>query len=226
MQKRKTILNQCNYSNHVRWSYDLTHQAIAAAASGMHKFTGLDDRCVKFTVHLQDPARHRDVCSLLFGIAEKFFDDLCRKKPSITHCGLMSFLDVNGSKFTGASRDLTQAHCHGFLFTPHGVVDQEYSQLSDAMADAVRSCDGVKSAANAVQVARFDVRRGGPSLRHAVQYAQKEAVRCDTVGTFGVFLPFDIRNSYGCRPAQHILGKRDAIMLGLESVDCFKVYRA
>lgn len=215
-----------NNAGKLLWSYSLEHEALAAAASGMHKFTGLDERCIKFTIHLNDPTQHEQLCGALFSLVEAYFANSGRRRVSISHSGLMSFRDVNGSKFTGAARDLQQNHCHGFVFIPHAVSDQDAARLAQLMTEAARLCAGVKMAPDAVQVAPFEVRRQGPSLAQAIRYAQKEEARWDVHGTFGVFLPFDIREAYGDRATQHILNKRDLILRTLDSEDSFKVFRA
>ena len=71
----------------------------------------------------------------------------------------------------------------------------------------------------------FDRNWADASLKNWIAYAQKEEVRVQTVGTFGVFLPFDMRQEYGDATASMIKGKRDKTLTTLEGPDSFKIFR-
>lgn len=208
----------------IRDRYDLRHQSIAAAAAGMASYSELDKRCITFTIHLDDPARHEPLCRTLFDTIEEFFTNLRSKKPKVSHCGLASFLDVNGSKFSGADRDHRQNHCHGCIFIPHLTNRQEVACLMRIVAATALAFEGVKIGPNTVHLAVFDRNRATATLVDWIGYAQKEATRFGTVGTFGVFLPFDIRYDLGAIAAKQIIGRRDVILETLGGTEGFKVY--
>lgn len=210
--------------------YDLIDEALAAATAGMHPVTAVDQRCITFTIHLTSAARHEPLCRTLFGTTETFFNRLGVKRRSASHTGLLSFIDVNGSKFTGADRDESQVHCHGAIFIPHGISKQDCDKLIKLLASEARHATDrgaliTKQRHDAVQFTMFDRNRSDASLKNWIAYAQKEEVRVGTVGTFGVFLPFDMRQQYGQVVASMIKGKRDKTLATLEGPESFKIFR-
>ncbi|MFC0339955.1 hypothetical protein ACFFII_04155 [Paracoccus niistensis] len=210
--------------------YDLIDEALAAATAGMHPVTAIDTRCITFTIHLTSAARHEPLCRTLFGTTETFFTELGVKRRSASHTGLLSFIDVNGSKFTGAARDESQVHCHGAIFIPHGTSKEDCDSLIKLLASEARDATDkgaliAKPRRDAVQFTMFDRNRPDASLKNWIAYAQKEEVRVRTVGTFGVFLPFDKRNEDGQAVASKIEGKRDKTLAILQGYEGFKVFR-
>lgn len=207
------------------WKYDLKHESLAASASGMSSFTDLDKRCITFTIHLDSPARHELLCRAFFVIIEEYFTNLLGKNPRVSHSGLFSALDVNGSKFSGADRDPRHNHCHGCIFIPHGIAARDVTRLMENLRDAALMADGVKCGPDAIHFAPFDRHSRNATLADYVAYALKEAVRTDTVGTFAVILPFDDCASMGKRRRECIERRQHEILQALGGQDRFKVYR-
>lgn len=205
--------------------YHLQDETLAAAASGMSSYSDLDKRCITFTIHLTDPSKHTELCRHLFYETEQFLTSRLGKKPKVSHSGLASFLDVNGSKFSGADRDFRQSHCHGCIFTPHCLNEQDVVQLIGKLIHAARSSDGVKCSPHAIHLRPFDRQRHTATLLDWVGYAQKEAARVTTSGFLGVFLPFDMHTSYSPMQAEFIKKRRDVILQTLRGPDRFKVCR-
>ena len=216
--------------NKIFKKYDLIDEALAAATAGMHPVTAVDQRCITFTIHLTSAARHEPLCRTLFDTTEVFFTNLGVKRRSASHTGLLSFIDVNGSKFTGADRDTSQVHCHGAIFIPHGISKKDCDKLIKLLASRARHATDqgaliAKPCREAVQFTMFNRNRADASLKNWIAYAQKEEARVGTAGTFGVFLPFDMRQQYGQVVASMIEGKRDKTLATLEGPDSFKTFR-
>lgn len=191
----------------------------------MSSFADLHRRCISFTIHLDDPARHEPLCRTLFGTTEAYFTKFLGKNPRVSHCGLFSALDVNGSKFCGWDRDPRQNHCHGCIFIPHGFDVPDLSRLLDMLRDAALVADGVKSGQDVIRFTVFDRNSQAATLADYIAYALKEAVRTETVGTFAVILPFDDRASMGKQHKAWIERKQLEILQVLGGPDRFKVYR-
>lgn len=216
--------------------YKLANEGIAAAAAGMKSHSQLDERCLIFTVHLTGPAQHEQLCRTMFGKVEQFLESIGLKSPAHSASGLASYLDVNGSKFTGADRDPTQVHCHGMIFCPHGVTDYQYQelikQLTSAAIELVRDRYLLpRNATSVVSITRFDRNRRREadgcslSLSHWVSYAQKEEVRVSATTGLGIYLPFDMRHSYPKHVREQLEKKRDLILDDLTTSNRFKVFR-
>lgn len=213
------------------WKYNLVDEAIAGASSGMFPITGLDQRCIIFTIHLTSVAGHPQLCRTLFDTTESFFTSMGVRRRSASYSGLASFIDVNGSKFSGADRDRRQVHCHGFILIPWNTKQEDVQRLMVQLEWAAHQASHngqflVKSMPNAVEYRVFDCTREGADLGSWVAYAQKEAVRINTEGDLGVMLPFDIRGEYGSQTASQIEGKRNKVLGTLRSCDRVKIYRS
>ena len=191
----------------------------------MTSFADLHRRCITFTIHLDDPARHEPLCRTLFGTIEAYFTKFLAKNPRVTHGGLFSALDVNGSKFGGWDRDPRQNHCHGCIFIPHGIAALYVDRLLDRLRDTAMMADGVKSGPDAIRFTLFDRNSHAATLAGYIAYALKEAVRAETVGTFAVILPFDDRASMGKQRKAWIERRQREILQVLGGPDRFKVYR-
>lgn len=211
------------------WKYDLRDESIAAAVAGMSAYTELDRRCIVFTIHLQERKKHDLLCQIIFEKTEKFLVKLGKKRRSASHSGIASFVDVNGSKFGGADRDLNNVHCHGCIFIPHGITDQQVDDLVISLIlttkHSLRCVGVVKTSPNAIHFARFQRKLAGASLKDWVGYCQKDATRLDVEENIGVFLPFDTQESYGLETAKKMARKRDIVLGVLRSSDSFKVFR-
>jgi hypothetical protein len=208
------------------WKYDLKNEAIAAAVAGMFPVTNLDQRCITFTIHLQDRARHETLCQNLFDTIELFMENLGRKRKSASYSGLASFIDVNGSKFGGFDRDPSQIHCHGCIFIPHGIDSEQIISLINNMTTSLwGKFDLVKSAPNAIHFSIFDRNRSEATISDWISYAQKEECRIQSEGSFGFFLPFDVRHTYGEKVAAQMEHKRDLVLGMLQGHESFKIFR-
>lgn len=213
------------------WKYNLVDESIAAAASGMFPITGLDKRCIIFTIHIVDMTGHPSLCRTLFDTVESFFADKKLKLRSATHCGLASFIDVNGSKFTGADRDMRQVHCHGFVLIPWNICEEDVQRLMTKLEWTAHQASHngrfvVKAMPSAVEFKVFDCSRPDSGLGTWVAYAQKEAVRIDQTGDHVVMLPFDMRSEYGADVAGMIEKKRMSVLSMVRGGDRFKVFRS
>ena len=191
----------------------------------MTSYADLDNRCITFTIHLDDPARHEPLCRTLFGTVEAYFTNLLGKTPRLTHTGMLSALDINGSKFSGWDRDPRKNHCHGCIFIPHGIEAPDVDLLLDTLRHTVLMIDGVKSGPDAIRFTPFDRNSHTATLADYIAYALKEAVRTETVGTFAVMLPFDDRARMGKQYKAWIERRQCEILLVLGGADRFKVYR-
>lgn len=210
------------------WKYDLVDEALAAASAGMSATTGLDKRSVIFTIHLTHASNHKPLCQVLFDTAESYFINKSVKRRSASYTGLASFIDVTGSKFSGADRDHTQVHCHGCIFLPWSTSPSETTGLISQLKLVAfqRSRDGqalVKSSANAIDFRIFDFLRTDANLKIWTQYAQKETARIEATEDGMVFLPFDTRTDYGAKVANQITNKRDKTLTLLRSDKRFKI---
>lgn len=205
--------------------HDLKHESLAAAASGMLSYADLDRRCITFAIHMDGPDRHDPLCRTLFDTIEGYLTKLLGKNPRVSHCGLFSALDVNGSKFSGADRDPSQHHCHGSIFIPHGIAAQDVDLLLQLLEDTALLCEGTKPGPEAIKFALFDRHSRAATLADYIAYALKEAVRTETVGTFAVILPFDDRASMGKQRKAWIERRQHEILQALGGPDRFKVYR-
>ncbi|MBK4216633.1 hypothetical protein JJJ17_11905 [Paracoccus caeni] len=195
----------------------------------MSATTGLDQRCIIFTVHLTSMAVHPPLCRTLFDTAESFFFKKGIKRRSASYTGLASFVDVNGSKYSGADRDRTQVHCHGFIFIPWHTSQEDTQQLITRLEFAAhQAClEGqfvVKNTPDAIEIRVFDSTRTDADLGSWTGYAQKEAVRIATNGDLMFLLPFDTRGDYGAKVAGQIEGKRDKTLNLLRSNERFKIF--
>lgn len=213
------------------WKYNLVDETIAGAASGMFPITGLDKRCIIFTIHIVDMTGHPSLCRTLFDTVESFFADKKLKLRSATHCGLASFIDVNGSKFTGADRDMRQVHCHGFMLIPWNTGEEDVQRLIAQLDWAAHQASHrgqfiVKTMPSAVEFKTFDCSRSDSDLGTWVAYAQKDAARIDKEGDHVVMLPFDMRNEYGVNVAGMIEEKRQTVLDMVRGREKFKVFRA
>lgn len=211
------------------WKYNLVDEVIAGASSGMFPITGLDKRCIIFTIHLVDMTGHPSLCRTLFDTVESFFANMGLKTRSASYSGIASCIDVNGSKFTGADRDMRQVHCHGFILIPWNIGDENVQRLMTKLEWAAYQASHndrlvVKAMPSAVEFKVFDCSRPDSDLGNWVAYAQKEAVRIDKEGDHVVLLPFDIRSEYGADVADMIEGKRDTVLDALQGHDRFKIY--
>lgn len=212
------------------WKYHLVDEVLAAASAGMSATTGLDQRCIIFTIHLNSLAGHPPLCRTLFDTAKSYFIEKGIKRRSASYSGLASFIDVNGSKFSGADRDHSQVHCHGFIFIPWNTSPEDTQQLITSLEfSAYQVCqDGqfaVKSTPDAIEIKLFDPTRKDTDLGSWTEYAQKEAVRIETQGDLMVLLPFDTRTDYGAKVAVQIDGKRQKTLTVLRSKERFKILR-
>lgn len=208
--------------------YELVDEALAAASAGMSATTGLDKRCIIFTIHLAHVSGHTLLCRALFDTAESYFINKPMKRRSASYTGLASFIDVNGSKFSGADRDHTQVHCHGCIFLPWNTSSSEMIELiSQLEVAAFQACYNgqflVKSNRVAIDFKIFDFLRTDSNLKNWTQYCQKETSRIETTGDVMIFLPFDIRTDYGPKVADQIIKKRDKTLALLRSNERFKV---
>ncbi|SCY14003.1 hypothetical protein [Paracoccus tibetensis] len=224
------------FFNEKTQQYKLVNEGIAAAAAGMKSHSQLDERCLIFTVHLTGPAQHEQLCRTMFGKVEQFLESIGLKCPAHPASGLASYLDVNGSKFTGADRDPTQVHCHGMIFCPHGMTDHQYQelieQLTSAAIELVHSRYLLpRNVASVVSVTRFDRNKrreadgSALALSRWVSYAQKEEVRVSATTGLGIYLPFDMRHSYPKHVRERLEKKRDLILGELNTSNHFKVFR-
>lgn len=210
------------------WKYQLVDEVIAAASAGMSATTRLDQRCIIFTIHLSSSAGHPPLCRTLFDTADSYFIEKGVKRRSASHSGLASFIDVNGSKFSGADRDQSQVHCHGFIFIPWNTCREDILQLIAQLEFEARQVrhEGrsvVKSTPDAVEIKMFDPARTDTDLCSWTEYAQKEAVRIATEGDLMVILPFDRRKEYGEKASRQIDGKRQKTLAVLGSKERFKI---
>ena len=210
------------------WKYHLVDEVLAAASAGMPATTGLDQRCIIFTIHLTSEAGHPPLCQTLFDTVESCFIKKQLKRRSASYTGLASFIDVNGSKFSGADRDHTQVHCHGLIFIPWNTDPGEIHKLiSDLEGAAFQTCHKeqfvVKNNPNAIEFKVFDPSRTDANLGSWTEYAQKETVRIATDGDLMVILPFDLRQDYGAATSRQIEAKRDKTLAVLRSRERFRI---
>lgn len=150
------------------------------------------------------------------------------KRRSASYSGLVSFIDFNGSKFSGADRDHTQVHCHGSIFIPWNTSPEDVFQLVTKLERAAlqASLEGqniVKSHPNSIEFKIFEPSRTDANLVSWTAYAQKETTRIAADGDQMIFLPFDIREDYGARVASQIIGKRDKTLAVLSSGKRFRI---
>lgn len=211
--------------------YSLMNEAIAAASSGMYPVTGLDTRSLKLTIQLNHRSHHEPLCRELYEATENFCRNLSIRKKSISYSGLGSFLDVNGSKFTGADRDFRQIHCHGFIFIPHNISPEDQDSLISLLeAVALGSTQNdqlcVKQSVKAVQIERFVQHQDDKSLLSYVSYAQKEAVRNETVTDFGVFFPFEDRTKIDRKTKAQIEKMQWKTLQTLRGPDAHMIFQA
>ncbi len=192
----------------------------------MSSFAELDKRCITFTIHLDDPAQHEPLCRTLFGTIEAYFTKLIGKKPNVSHCGLFSALDVNGSKFSGADRDLRQVHCHGGIFVPHGIAPLDLARLLEILRRTALTLKGVKIGSDAILFKLFDRHSNAATLADYTAYALKEAVREETIGNFSVILPFDDRGCMNGQEQTRIERRQQKNLRVLRGQERFKVYRS
>lgn len=212
------------------WKYHLVDEVLAAAASGMSAVTGLDQRCIIFTIHLTSMAGHPPLCRTLFDTAESYFTEKGLKRRSVSYSGLASFIDVNGSKFSGADRDHSQVHCHGCIFIPWNISPEDTQQLMTRLEFAAfQACHDdqfvVKNTPHANQMKLFDHSRTDADLGDWTEYAQKEACRIATEGFQAVLLPFDISGEYDEKTALQIDRKAQKILTMLRGKDRLKILR-
>lgn len=210
------------------WRYHLVDESLAAASSGMSATTGLDRRCIIFTIHLNSEAGHPSLCQTIFDTVEKYFIEKQLKRRSASYSGLKSFIDVNGSKFSGADRDKSKVHCHGSIFIPWNTSMDETKALITRLEGAVFKVrhDGqfvVKNHPGALEFKIFDPSRSNASLVTWTEYAQKETARVATAGDCMVFLPYDIRHNFGIKGAYQVEAKRDKTLAMLRSNERFKI---
>lgn len=205
--------------------YDLGNEMIAASASGMTSYADLDKRCITFTIHLDGPTSHDSLCRTLFDTTETYIIKLLGENPRISHTGLFSALDVNGSKFSGADRDPRQNHCHGSIFIPHGISALDVNGLLTKLRNTALMVDGVKCGPDAVQFALFDRHSRPATLASYINYAMKDAIRTDSIAQLAVALPFDDRFNLS-KWAQMAIERRQCVILqALGGGNRFKVYR-
>lgn len=224
-ERNKSLNFRYNPPSNSFWKYDLSHESLAAAASGMTSFADLDKRCITFTIHLDDPARHEPLCRTLFGTIEVYLTKFLGRNPRVSHSGLFSALDVNGSKFSGWDRDPRQNHCHGCIFIPHGITAPQVDRLLGSLRDAALMADGVKSGPDAIRFNLFNRNSHAATLADYLAYSLKEAVRIDAGGTFAVILPFDSLILDGGDVEKMVRRRQEEILRTLGGPDRFKVYR-
>jgi hypothetical protein len=225
-RKRNKVLNINEESQKIIWKYDLKNEAIAAAVAGMFPITNLDQRCITFTIHLHNRTQHEALCRILFDTIEVFMKNLDLKQKSASYSGLASFIDVNGSKFGGFDRDPSQIHCHGCIFIPYGIDSEQIISLINNLTTSLwgRS-DLVKTTQNAVHFAVFDRNRSDATILDWISYAQKEECRVESEESFGFYLPFDIRHTYGEKVAAQMEAKRAFVLGMLQGRQNFKIFR-
>lgn len=222
--------------NEVNGKYNLINEAIAAASSGMKSYANLDERCIIFTIHLTSPSQHRHLCQVMFEAVEQYLENVGFRHKNYHSSGLASYLDVNGSKFTGADRDDTMVHCHGMIFCPCELTEDHYVSLMEHLQNAARVATGdryplVKSPRQAIEITRFnrDRRRDTDGrqlgLGDWVSYAQKEEARISAKTNLGIYLPFDARASLAKHDRARLEKRRDSILQELNSQNSFKVFR-
>lgn len=210
------------------WKYHLADESLAAASAGMSATTGLDQRCIIFTIHLTSEAGHPPLCRALFDTVETYFIEKKLKRRSASYSGLKSFIDVNGSKFSGADRDKTKAHCHGSIFIPWNTSVNDAKALVTHLEIAACKVwhDGqfvVKNHPSAVDFKIFDPSRSAANLVTWTEYAQKETTRVTSENVNMIFLPFDIRKNFDAKTSRQIEMKRDKTLQVLRSRERFKV---
>lgn len=191
----------------------------------MTSYADLDKRCITFSIHMDDPDRHDPLCRTLFDTIEAYFTKLLGKNPKVSHCGLFSAPDVNGSKFSGADRDSRQNHCHGCIFIPHGIGTQDVERLLRQLEITAHEAVGVKCGADAIWFALFDRHSHTATLAHCIGYAMKDSTRIEATGTFAVILPFDDRVSINVQNKDRIERRQAEILRVLGGQDRFKIYR-
>ncbi|WP_347918399.1 hypothetical protein [Paracoccus marcusii] len=212
------------------WKYHLVDEVLAAASAGMRATTGLDQRCIIFTIHLNSVEDHPQICQTLFQTAESYFSKIGLRRTSATYTGLASFIDVNGSKFSGADRDHSQMHCHGILLIPWNIrieqVQQLIVRLESASSQANKGGQFItRNSLGAIEIKLLNVHLNNNNLPRWVEYAQKETVRITTEGDLMILLPFDTRVSYGEKVAAQIERKRDKTLISLQGPERFKILR-
>lgn len=227
-QKEKIMYYNDKITGKRIWKYDLVNEVLAAASAGMSATTGLDQRCIIFTIHLTSEAGHLPLCRALFDTAESYFIKKQLKRRSASYSGLASFIDVNGSKFSGADRDHTQVHCHGSIFIPWNTSPDDTKRLITVLEFAAcQACYEeqfiVKSNPNAIEFKVFDPSRTDANLDGWTQYAQKDAARIAAQGDRMIFLPFDNRQDYGGRVADQIERKRNITLSVLRGRERFRI---
>lgn len=209
--------------------YHLAKESIATATCAMHPVTELHKRALIFTIHLRNRSDHHRICESIYRHAEIFCEKSGIKKRSLSYTGLASFIDVNGSKFTGADRDSSKVHCHGVIFLPHSL-NHELTEiliqnLHGTFISTSKSGKFLQQRSDAVEIKNFDFGAGKKSVLNWIGYAQKEVTRIDSKEEIGIFLPFDLRNSFSQQVRARIEAKQHYILTELRGPSAFKIYR-
>lgn len=200
-------------------------ETLAAAVAGMYKYTELHKRCIVYSVHLKHEKYHDQICRDMFGAAEDFVASLDMVRKGVSYCGLLSFLDVNGSKFTAADRDPALVHCHGSIFIPHGINEDDRNKLIERLKHRISFSQGVRSCQAASEIRNFENEEHKANLLDMIKYDQKEATRIETFGNFGTILPWDIRSEYKSAETLKIEKRQEQVLNMLRGPDRFKIWR-
>ncbi|CAM3349754.1 hypothetical protein PANO111632_15755 [Paracoccus nototheniae] len=207
---------------------------LANAACGMKSFSQLDERCITISAHMSNKQYHGLICRSIFETSEKLCYQSGLKKQSPSHCGLVSFIDYDGSKFTSADRNGKKPHFHALLFFPHGLQPAAVVDLTTRIKNLLNDFGYRGMLQNGWRssnyVKEFDRHRPASnnslrpaSLSSAVLYAAKDEVA--EGADFGVYLPFDERAQMGRNAYRAMVKQRSIIMFQLRGESQWKIYR-
>lgn len=176
---------------------------LATAMCGIASVACPEKRSLAFTVRLPAADLHAALCRTLFQEVEAIVASLDFKKRSPTWSGLLSFIDIEGSRYSGAAKNRHHVHCHGLVILPHNIppdgIRKAIVRLGDLTRRWLAQLSDRKATASGVDIRILSCSSGiQNSLEAWIAYAAKHALS-ESSCELATILPWDERTTYSAK---------------------------